>query len=115
MRKPKNKTPVQLPIAQPDCCAECPLCGLIPKEERPFGSKETHLCLGTWHALNARFIRSRASAKDSHHPLRRWCDATWEAWITLPERMFILRDMDYTRYRVPYESSIQRTIIFHNR
>lgn len=115
MRKPKNMTPIKLPVEQPDCCAECPLVGLIPKNwpGKPKGSKESHLCMGTWEAMSARGIRVRASQRDSHHPLRRPCDAKWEAWVKAPEQMKCVPDQAYLQFRVPYEDSLQFKIKFH--
>lgn len=106
---------MQLPPEQPDCCLECPLCGLIPKDhpDRPKGSKETHVCLGTWEALTGRGIKVRASRRDSHHPLHRPCDTKWEAWMRLPERCFMLKDEAYLHYRLPFEDGLQFKIKFH--
>ena len=102
MRKPKNRTPIQLPPEQPDCCFDCPK-----------GSKETHVCLATWEALTGRGIKVRASERDSHHPLRRPCDNKWEAWMKLPERCFLLQDIVYLHYRIPFENGLQFKIKFH--
>lgn len=115
MRKPKDRTPIKLPPEQPDCCFECPLVGLIPKgyKDRPKGSKETHVCLGTNEALSGRGIRVRASQRDSHHPLRRPCDNRWEAWMKAPERCFVIPDMVYLHFRLPFEDSLQFKIKFH--
>lgn len=115
MRKPKNKTPIQLPPEQPDCCFDCPLCGLIPKDQpdKPKGSKETHVCLATWEALTGRGIKVRASGRDSHHPLKRPCDTKWEAWMKLPERCYLLPDVVYLHYRLPFENGLQFKIKFH--
>lgn len=54
-----NTTPIQLPAEQPDCCALCPLVGIIPKANRPKGTKETHCCLGTMEALSGRGIKEK--------------------------------------------------------
>lgn len=115
MRKPKNKTPMHLPPEQPDCCFDCPLCGLIPKDcpDKPKGSKETHVCLATWEAMSGRGIKVRASKRDSHHPLKRPCDTKWEAWMKLPERCYLLPDVVYLHYRLPFENGLQFKIKFH--
>lgn len=104
---------VGLPMEQPDCCAECPLVGVIPKEQRPKGSKETHVCLGTHEALSGRGIKVRASRRDVHHPLRRPCDARWRMWVTLPGRQYALKKEYYQIYRLPYEQGMQMVIKFH--
>lgn len=106
---------VTLPMEKPDCCAECPLVGIIPKNERPHGSKETHVCLGTHEALSGRGIKVRASEKDSHHPLRRPCDGRWRMWATLPGRQYAVRTEYYQIYRLPYEQGLQMVIKFHKR
>lgn len=111
----RNLTPITLPVEKPDCCAACPLCGLIPKCQRPKGSKETHVCLATSEALGGRGIKVKASERDSHHPLRRPCDGKWEAWIRFPKRQFMLNSDFYLMYRVPYEQTQQMIIRFHNR
>ena len=71
---------VKLPKEQPDCCAECPLLGLIPKNEMPHGCRETRVCLMTGDAMTAPFSRSRKSTKDTHHPLKRPCDHNWDLY-----------------------------------
>ena len=115
MKKPKNMTLMKMPAEQPDCCANCPLCGMIPKgyTGKPKGSKETHVCLGTMEALTGRGIKVLASKRDKNHPLRRPCDHKWDAWMKLPERMFSIPDELYLECRVPYERTLQFTIKFH--
>lgn len=115
IRKPKNKTPIHLPFEQPDCCFDCPLVGLIPKDyrDKPKGSKETHVCLGTWEALSGRGIKVRASKRDVHHPLRRPCDLRWQSWAKLPGGYFMLPDEAYLQFRLPFEHGLQFRIRFH--
>lgn len=110
----RNIIQVQLPAEQPDCCAMCPLLGLVPKYvARPKNSKETHVCLGTMEALTQRGTRIRASQRDSHHPLKRPCDHRWPMWMTLPQRKLGLSIETYRECRVPYEATLQLTIKFH--
>ena len=110
----RNIIQVQLPAEQPDCCAMCPLLGLVPKYvARPKNSKETHVCLGTMEALTQRGTRIRASQRDSHHPLKRPCDNRWPMWMTLPQRKLGLSIDTYRECRVPYEATLQLTIKFH--
>ena len=106
-------TPVKLPEQQPDRCADCPLIGLIPKDERPAGSREGFVCLGTNEALSSKGIRVRASRRDDHHPLHRPCDGRWLAWMSLKGRLYNLSIAHYIRYRLPYEQGSQLNIIFH--
>ena len=112
-----NLQKVQLPPAQPDCCADgCPLLGLIPKSTpRPKNSKETHVCLGTMEALTKRGTKIRASQRDAHHPLHRPCDTRWEMWMTLPRRILNVNRQFYAECRIPYEATLQMQIKFHNR
>lgn len=116
MRKPRGTTLIKLPPIQPDCCAECPLIGKIPKDQpgRPRGSKENHVCLGTWEAISGRGITVRASQKDVHHPLHRPCDLKYDTWLQLNDRMFAIPDAAYLKYRLPYEQGLQYQIKFHN-
>ena len=100
-------------MEQPDCCAICPLLGIIPKEERPFGSKETHVCIARQEAISGRGIQVRKSQRDSHHPLKRPCDEFWELWTTAPGMVYPMKNEFYMRYRLPYESQQQMTIKFH--
>ena len=100
-------TPIQLPPEQPACCASCPLVGIIPQAERPKGSKETHVCLGTGEALAGRGI---VSQHDRH---KRPCDHLWASWMGLPLRRYRLNTEYYLRYRVPYDQSKQMIIKFH--
>ena len=108
-----NMTPIQLPAEQPDCCATCPLVGIIPKVNRPKGTKETHCCLGTMEALSGRGINVRASEKDSRHPWHRPCDNKWQAWMLFPKRTIHVNSIAYIQCRVPYEQSRQLTFKFH--
>lgn len=111
---PKRVTrKIKIPTEQPDCCAMCPLLGVIPKEERPFGSKETHVCIARQEALSGRGISVKASGRDSHHPLKRPCDEFWEVWTRLPGGYYPMKDEFYLRYRLPYEASQQMVIKFH--
>ena len=64
-------------------------------------------------ALNARFTRIRASARDVKHPLRRPCDTRWQAWQTLPHGRLGISTEVFTECRVPYEMEKQLIIHFH--
>ena len=87
--------------------------GVVTQPDKPKGSKETHVCLATWEALTGRGIKVRASGRDSHHPLKRPCDTKWEAWMKLPERCYLLPDVVYLHYRLPFENGLQFKIKFH--
>lgn len=103
----------KMKMEQPDCCAECPLLGLIPKDERPYGSKESHVCIPCQEAMSARGILVRKSKRDSHHPLKRPCDDLWSAWYEAHRSMYPMKREFYIRYRHPFEQSQQMVIKFH--
>lgn len=113
--KRKNYISVILPDEQPDRCTDCPLLGLIPKQQRPKGSKESHVCLGTCEAMGARFARVKASERDTRHPHLRPCDALWYVWTRAPRREYRLRWDRYLQYREPYEQGQQMQINFHTK
>ena len=110
----RNIVLIQLPPEQPDCCAECPLLGLVPKYvARPKNSKETHVCCGTMDALTQRGSKVRASKRDSKHPLGRPCDNRWHSWMQLPQRKLGITTQTYNDCRIPYENTLQLQIKFH--
>lgn len=104
----------KIPAEQPDRCAECPLCGLIPKAQRRAGSRQAFVCLGAvGEALTSKGIYSSASAyKAKQRKLHRPCDGKWEAWATLPGREFGMSYQNYLQYRLPYEQRYQLLIKF---
>ena len=104
--------PVKLPEKQPDCCAICPLIGLIPKDKVPAKSYERFVCLGTNEAMTQRAIRIRASQRNSKHPLHRYCDSKWAIWMTLKNRCLGINGTMYLQCRIPYEQSQQMTFNF---
>lgn len=110
----RNIIQIQLPLSQPDSCAECPLLGLVPKYvRRPKNSKETHVCCGTMEAMTQRGSRIKASQRDSHHPLRRPCDNRWHSWMQLTGQKLGISTQTYNDCRIPYENTLQLQIRFH--
>lgn len=109
-----RKTFIQTQLApeQYDRCYDCPLCGLIPEQERKDGMRKKYVCLGTMKALTSKGIWLKASKRDAKHPLHRPCDLKWPAWMTLPKRNFNLSIVLYTKYRLPYEQTMQPQIDF---
>ena len=92
----------------PNCCAECPFCGIIPKNERPKGTKETHVCLATFHALSGRGI---VSISKRH---ARPCDHRWKTWRRANFEFLAVPIETYYKYRLPFEDTRRLTrIIFH--
>ncbi len=103
---------VKLPEKQPDCCAICPLLGLIPKDRIPAKSYEKFVCLGTNEAMTQRASRIRASQRNSKHPLHRYCDEKWQFWMQLKNRCLGINGTMYLQCRIPYEQSQQMTFNF---
>ena len=103
---------IKLPEKQPDCCAICPLLGLIPKDRVPAKSYEKLVCLGTNEAMTQRASRIRASQRNSKHPLHRYCDNKWRFWMQLKNRCLGINSTMYLQCRIPYEQSQQMTFNF---
>jgi len=106
--------PIQIPMEQPDCCARCPLIGLIPKNQRQPGVRQSYVCLGVLgEALPSKGIWTSASeAKQKKRKHHRPCDTRWEAWAQLPGRKFGMSYAHYLQYRLPYEQGNQLIIKF---
>lgn len=109
----RNFIDVQLAPEQYDRCADCPLCGLIPENERKQGKRVKYVCLGVpLNAISSKGIWVKASSRDSKHPLHRPCDTRWDGWMTLKRRIFHLSNVYYTKYRLPFEQTVQMKINF---
>ena len=108
--------PVHLAPEQYDRCADCPLCGLIPENQRAKGRRMKYVCLGvqgmTLPALSSKGIWVKASGRDPKHPLHRPCDNRWAAWMTLKNRVFNLSIKLFTKYRLPFEQTLEPKINF---
>ena len=95
---------IKLPQQEPDQCIDCPLLGLIPESERPKGSQQVHVCLGTAQSLSKRMAEARKSAKDKDHQLDRPCKGGyWQIWQEkeLKPGYVTVRVVDYVKYRMP--------------
>jgi hypothetical protein len=104
---------IQLAPEQYDRCADCPLVGLIPEDERKEGKRKKYVCLGVpLKALTSKGIWVRASRRDAKHPLHRPCDTRWSSWMSLKARTFHLSTQLYKKYRLPYEQTVQLKIDF---
>ena len=107
-------TPMKLPVNKPDCCADCPLIGLIPMSERVKGVRQGYCCLGIFSPegfpkLTSKGIHSSAKAyKAMGRKLHFHCDRLWDAWMTLPGKLFGIPTEVYTAYRLPYEQDQMR-------
>jgi hypothetical protein len=111
-----NIQKVQLPPHKPDCCADCPLLGLVPKNAaRPRYSKKTHLCIGLAKAISERKTHIRESeSNDPKHPLQRPCDEHWDRWMTYQRRIITVNKALYRDSRDPYMSNLYPTIDFED-
>ena len=117
-------TQMRLPVERPDCCADCPLIGVVPADERERGVRQGYYCLGIYTLdgfprLTSKGIHSSAKAyKAMGRKLHRECDELWDAWMTLPGRLFGIPTEVYTSYRLPYEQEQMRKMcpqfIFRN-
>ena len=109
----RNFIDIQLAPEQYDRCADCPLIGLIPENERKEGKRKKYVCLGVpLKAMTSKGIWIKASQRDPKHPLHRPCDTRWEGWMTLKNRVFHMSKAYYTKYRLPYEQTVQLKIDF---
>lgn len=65
---------IDMPAFQPDCCEECMLLGMRPKEEMKRGDLKPLKCMLTGKAMTKKLSKSRAS---EHYSLKRPCDNTY--------------------------------------
>ena len=108
--KIKLKSPLQ-----PDCCAACPLIGIIPEEHRQHGTRQSYCCLGTYphEALTSKGIDVSAEAKrKTGRLLHRPCDDRWETWWQQPDHAICISKDSYRLCRLPYESRQQLAFNF---
>ncbi len=105
---------MKLTLEQPDTCSVCPLLGLIPKNQRREGARQSYVCLGVLgEALTSKGIHSSASAyRAKNRKLHRPCDGRWDAWTQLPGMEFGISNTNYLQYRLPYEQGCQLRIKF---
>ena len=109
----RNFIPTQLAPEQYNRCVDCPLCGLIPANERKQGKRMKYVCLGCGlKPLSSKGVWIKASNRDSKHPLHRPCDNYWPAWMQLKRREFNLSFNLYAKYRLPFEQTVQLRIDF---
>ena len=99
---------IQLPPKQPDCCAKCPLIGIIPKNLRQKGKRQSYCCLGMMphEPLTSKGIDVSASdKKKTGHLKHRFCDDRWEIWKRMYGDYFPLNEKSYA-FRKDYEDTI---------
>ena len=109
-------TDIPLVEDEPDRCLDCPLLGLIPKDEREFGRQQSHVCLSTRESLSERMIKARRTDKDDKHKLDRPCTRAglWQVWQEKEAKpgIMVVRAVDYNKYRLGYVQSGQMPIKF---
>ena len=112
-----NTVKIKLNSAQqPDCCAHCPLIGIIPEEHRIKGVRQSYCCLGVYphEALKSKGITVKQSDKQkTGHRLHRPCDGRWESWWESKDHAVSISKDSYRYCRLPYESRQQ--LAFHFR
>lgn len=108
----RNFIPTQLSPVQYNRCIDCPLCGLIPENERKEGKRKKYLCIGRMKPLTSKGVWLKASNRDAKHPLHRPCDDVWQAWMTFKHREFAMGYQVYIKYRLPLEQTVQLRIDF---
>jgi hypothetical protein len=100
--------------------------GIIPEDERRKGVRERYYCLGIYEAMTDEngapvlgedgeqklsfprikskgIMVSAAKVKAGGHLRHRPCDLRWDAWMTLPGRLFGMPTDVFVKYRQPYE------------
>ena len=88
---------VQLAPERYDRCLDCPLCGLIPENDRRDNLK--YACLATLRAMSD---EDAASSKDK---VSQPCEKHWETFMQLPDRIYNLSERLYNTFRLPFEQA----------
>jgi hypothetical protein len=70
-------------------CKECPLCGLLPKDEVPLEGYN-HGCLALMVALHD----DEVEGKITKHK----CDRYWSSFMELPDRIYKMPEHLYKKY-----------------
>ena len=85
---------VQLAPERYDRCKDCPLCGLVPENDRKGDYK--YVCLCTFNGMTQDEI-------SESNPNNQYCANRWDVLMKLPKRKYRLRQEFYAKYRVPFE------------
>ena len=115
-----NTVKIELRCPQPpDCCARCPLIGIIPDDYKQRGVRQSYCCLGVHphEPLTSKGIVVSVSAKKEKtgHIHHRPCEDKWEVWYTNPGHMVTISKESYRLCRLPYESRQQLAFNFSSR
>lgn len=96
----------------PPTCEKCPLIGIIPKDKRVRGLRQSFCCLGVWpyEPLTSKGIGVNVKDKreKTGHFRRRVCDDKWDVWYTDNAYHTVKISKDAYKYcRLPYEGRKQ--------
>ena len=86
---------VQLAPERYDRCKDCPLCCLIPENERPEGFK--YGCLGLMVTVSDDDFEGKTKSRK--------CDDRWSMMASLTNRIYRMPEFIYQKYRLPFEQS----------
>lgn len=113
---------VKIPLrtaTPPECCEKCPLIGIIPKEHRQRGTRQSYCCLGVWphEPLTSKGISVDVEDKRKRtgHITHRVCEDRWETWWQQPDHAVNISKDSYRFCRLPYESRQQLEFNFKKR
>ena len=90
-----NVIKVQLAQERYDRCKDCPLCGLLPENERP-SAEHKHGCLALMVAITDAEFEGKSQTRK--------CDGRWKSLTNLPKRIVEIPLFAYQKYRVPFET-----------
>ena len=89
---------IDMPAFQPDCCEECMLLGMRPKEEMTRGDLKPLKCILTGKAITIKLSKSRES---EHYPLKRPCDNTYNKLFGDGKSYYPIEQERYISYVSP--------------
>ena len=113
-----NTVKIRLHSPQPpESCERCPLIGIIPKEQRVAGLRQSYCCLGVWpyEPLTSKGIGVDVEDKrrKTGHIKHRICEDRWETWYTsTPDHTVQISKDGYRFCRLPYEGRQQLAFNF---
>lgn len=107
----RNLTLITIPLIQPDCCRDCPLCGWVPNDLRAGGRYDSYICVATMTWLSCKTIGNLKSEQDPRHPMHRPCDDKYIAWSQLPRQRFAVGNEVYNTFILPMERQRQTQLI----
>lgn len=73
----KHFVKIHLPPKPPPRCELCPFCGMIPREQRTKGTRQTYVCVMTMRTMSGKGIKADERRHNARHPLHRHCKNVW--------------------------------------